>query len=540
MDRQSGMVDFFTMEASEYLDRLDGLVTAPGIPSGEELQRLTRALRGAALMANQQPIAAVSGAFEYLSRAVREGRHAWDEGTRQLYVRTIDDLKLFVRRVREWSEADTARARDLAATLERAGGRPPASPRVSAAIAADAGTRAFVAREGAALASALARAAETLTRNPAIADVAQGVLQQVQPLRGLATLSEFPPLPDLLDGIDRAAALVARAGGNVPGAGGPLLDAAAKALTQATRDITTRGQAEPESVELRRFAAALRGALGFEPPDVPIEALYADDGPPIAEAAPQPSGPRLGEVELVSLGEHLKQIGAGVAAARSDAQRELRILALADPLRTLERGADERLRPAVEALGRAGRDIIAGGAVTRSAEQMGRLLQDAGLALASADAGRLGLLAGRLAEFGAPPAPPVPHHPAATPAAAVTLPDVEGETPDLAGSLMRYHRYVEVLGLGTPSLQELVGGTPAPAAAPPAAPVAPVVPVVPVAERLVSITDLCYSGRSALDRALSLREQAQALVAAGAPTGDVQELLEEVFDLIRLGTPDGR
>jgi hypothetical protein len=57
---------------------------------------------------------------------------------------------------------------------------------------------------------------------------------------------------------------------------------------------------------------------------------------------------------------------------------------------------------------------------------------------------------------------------------------------------------------------------------------------------LVSITDLCYSGRSALDRALSLREQAQALVAAGAPTGDVQELLEEVFDLIRLGTPDGR
>ncbi|HET7039473.1 MAG TPA: hypothetical protein VFH97_06270, partial [Gemmatimonadales bacterium] len=87
MDKQLGMAEFFAMEAGEYLDRLDGVVSQPGAPSGEELQRLTRALRGAALMANQQPIAAAAGAFEQVARALREGRRQWDEATRQLAIR---------------------------------------------------------------------------------------------------------------------------------------------------------------------------------------------------------------------------------------------------------------------------------------------------------------------------------------------------------------------------------------------------------------------------------------------------------------------
>jgi hypothetical protein len=49
---------------------------------------------------------------------------------------------------------------------------------------------------------------------------------------------------------------------------------------------------------------------------------------------------------------------------------------------------------------------------------------------------------------------------------------------------------------------------------------------------------LCYSGKNALARALSLRERLAQLVAAGAPAADVQEVLEEVFDLVRLGAPD--
>jgi chemotaxis protein histidine kinase CheA len=586
MDRQYGMADFFAMEAGEYLERLDGLVSAPHPPSGEDLQRLTRALRGAALMANQQPIAAAAGAFERLARAVREGRHSWDEGTRQLAIRAVDDLRVFVRHAREWSDADTTRARELAATLERVGGREVSSPRQSASVSPDAGTRAFVAREGAALASSLARVAEAVGRNPVLTDPVEALLRQMQPLRGLATLTEYPPLPDLLDAIERAAGLVARSGGTLA-APGRLLATAAEALTHATRNITTRGKADPDAAEVHGFAATLRTALGFDRPDVPIEQLYTPDGPSIVERGVQPVGPRLGKVELTALGENLKQVGIGIASAGSNAQRELRALALVDPLRALEDGAADDLQPPIRAFARACRDAIAGDVVTRSWEPLGHAVQEAGVAVAAGRPEALQRITAQIAKLGgavvearpqpaqaapapapqpaprpAPPAAAGAPAPAPAPAPAARAPaparppapaaaaEPENETPDLVGSLMRYRRLLATVGLGIPSLEELLAGAPgdrvaAPAAsAPPvAAPPRPTPRVAPppapaVEAEPVAITTLCYAGKSALDRALSLRERVAALVASGAPAGDVQELLEEVFDLVRLGASD--
>lgn len=588
MDRQYGMADFFAMEAGEYLERLDGLVSAPEPPRGEDLQRLTRALRGAALMANQQPIAAAAAAFERLARAVREGQHAWDESTRQLAVRAVDDLKMFVRRAREWSDADTARAGELATTLERAGGREVRRPRVSAPVSPDAGTRAFVAREGAALASNLARVADAVGRNPVVTDPVEALLRQMQPLRGLATLTEYPPLPDLLAGIERAAALVARSAGTLA-APGKLLGTAAQALTNATRDITTRGEADPDAAEVRDFAAALRAALGFARPDVPIEDLYATGGPSIVEGGARPRGARLGEVELTALGEHLKQIGIGIASAGSHAQREIRVLALIDPLRALEDGVADDLQAPIRGFARACRDAIVGDVVTRSWEPLGHAVQEAGVAVAGGRHESLERLTAQLVKLAdaepedaprpapAAPAPPphaapvspVPAAPAAVSAppargaapaaprpATPAAPEPEIETPDLAGSLMRYHRLLTTVGLGTPSLEEFLGeaggarvslamvaptSSAAPAPAPPAAAPARAAPralVGTAGEELVSIATLCYSGKSALDRALSLRDRVSRLLATGAPAGDVQELLEEVFDLVRLGATD--
>ncbi len=549
MDRQYGMTDFFTMEATEYLERLDGLVSGPEAPSGEELQRLTRALRGAALMANHQPIAATAGSFEHLARAVREGRHAWDEGTRQLAIRTVDDLKMFVRRAREWSDADTLRARELAATLERAGGRAPAPPRVSASLTADAGTRAFVAREGAALASTLARVADAVRHNPAVTDPVQNLLRQMQPLRGLATLTEYPPLPDLFEGIDRAAALAARSAGALPDASA-LLDAAAGALTNATRDITTKGRADPDAVEVRRFAAALRTALGLHRPEVPIEALYArDDAAPVIEPAPVHSL-RLGQVELTSLGEHLKQVGVSVAAAGTLAQRELRILALVDPLRTLETGVPDEMQAAVRAFARSARDAIAQNTVLEHAESLGHAVQEAGIAVAGLSPKRLTLVteqvtrlllpveAPRVSETPRAVAVPAPVAAPAPPKAAAAAEDFERETPDLAGSMVRYERLVATHGWGTPSVAELIAGDGGAAVAAVATVAAAAPPPATPSVEIIPIEDLCYSGRAALERALGLRNQVRELIAAGAPTDVVQELLEEVFDLVRLGSAD--
>src|SRR2546427_111564 len=106
-----GMSDFFALEAGEYLERLDGLLAKGESPSADELVRLARALRGSALMANQPAIARAAAGLEALSRAVREGRRAWDAATRHLAVRGVDALKVFVRRAAR-ATARSGRARE--------------------------------------------------------------------------------------------------------------------------------------------------------------------------------------------------------------------------------------------------------------------------------------------------------------------------------------------------------------------------------------------------------------------------------------------
>src|SRR6266508_6324183 len=237
-----GMSDFFALEAGEYLDRLDAVLQGDVPPAAEEFVRLARALRGSALMASRQPIAHTASGLESLARAVREGRRAWDPGTKQIAIRAVDDLKIFVRRAASWTEADTAKAEALAAQLEQLAGRPSAQVRAAEALGLDAGARAFVAREGAAIASALDRAAQVLRSNPLAHDPLQHVLKALQPLRGLAAVNDLPPLPDLLEGIERAIAELSRSGIEPPANVADLFQAGATAIARGARDVAERGR----------------------------------------------------------------------------------------------------------------------------------------------------------------------------------------------------------------------------------------------------------------------------------------------------------
>src|SRR2546427_4718 len=236
------MSDFFALEAGEYLERLDGLLAQGDSPSADEIVRLARALRGSALMANQQAIARTAAGLEALARAVREGRRAWDPQTLQLGLRGVDDLKIFVRRAGTWTEADTAKAEALAQQLEQLAGRPSAQIRAVEALGLDAGARAFVAREGAAIAGALERAAQTLRANPLAHDPLQHVMRALQPLRGLAALTDLPPLPDLLEGIERAIGELSRSGIEPPANVADLFQAAAGAIARAAHEVAERGR----------------------------------------------------------------------------------------------------------------------------------------------------------------------------------------------------------------------------------------------------------------------------------------------------------
>src|SRR3954447_22820860 len=125
MTNPLGAADFFALEAGECLDRLEQLVTAGAAPQGEEFLRLARVLRGSALMASQSQIARAAAALEALARAYRDHRRPWDAAMQEQVAQSVEEFRLLVRKSREWTDADTARALRLGRSLETLTGSAP-------------------------------------------------------------------------------------------------------------------------------------------------------------------------------------------------------------------------------------------------------------------------------------------------------------------------------------------------------------------------------------------------------------------------------
>ena len=534
------MSDFFALEAGEYLERLDALLAVGDSPGADELVRLARALRGSALMANQHAIARTAAALEALARAVREGRRAWDPQTKQLAVRGVDDLKIFVRRAPTWSDADTAKAEALSQELEQLAGRPSAQVRAAEALGLDAGARAFVAREGAAIASALDRAAQALRANPLAHDPLQHVLRALQPLRGLAAMNDLPPLPDLLEGIERAIAELSRAGIDPPANVGELFQAGATAIARAAREVAELGRPDPEGPDFRQFAAQLVRFLQSEPDVVSIGTLYYGDSGPhiVSRGIPAARPSTLGRLELVSHGDHLRQAADSLERAPSATQRELRAHTLGTTFRALANAGGGVLADRVAQFAIAAREAVASGVAVTSPAAVAAELRRAGDVLARSAGGDEEALAAELDAVTAairavqpdapPPAPrpmpPSPPPPRPAPPADAPVP----ETADLVGSWTAYQRLAGG-GIGAASLDELLAGGPR-AAAP-----VPPSPPSPLAEpAVVDVGSLLYRGDRALARAQELR--AAAKQASGE---SLRAFVEEVCDLVALALEPG-
>src|SRR5881296_2519184 len=545
-----GMSDFFALEAGEYLERLDGMLAKGDSPSADEIVRLARALRGSALMANQPAIARAAAGLEVLARAVREGRRAWDPQTQQLALRAVDDLKIFVRRAGSWTDADTAKAEALAVELEQVAGRPSAQIRAVEALGLDAGARAFVAREGAAIAGALERAAQALRANPRAHDPLQHVMRALQPLRGLAALADLPSLPDLLEGIERAIAELSRSGLEPPTNVAELFQTAAGAIARAAREVAERGRPDPEGADFRQFAGLLVRFMESEPDAVSIGSLYYSDSGPhiVSRGVPAARPSTLGKLELVSHGEHLRQAADSLERAPSATQRELRAHTLGTTFRALANAGGGVLADRVAQFAIAGREAVASGIAVSSAAAFAAELRRAGDLLVRSGTGDEEALATELDALtaalraiqpGAAPAPaprPAPaSRPTPPPAAAPVVPGVKAapaprvepampETPDLVGSWSAYQRLSEG-GIGSASLAELIAGVEgAPAAPAPGSPLA-----AAAAPAAVDVRALLYRGDRALQRAQELR------AAAKRASGDeLRALVDEVCDLVAL------
>lgn len=585
------MADFFALEAGEYLERLDALLSPEGAPAVDEFVRLSRALRGSALMASQTPIARAAAGLESLARSLREGRRGWDPGSRQVAVRAVDDLKILVRRVAAWGDGDSAKAEALARDLEQLSGRPSAAVRSAEAMGLDAGARAFVAREGAAIASALDRAATAMRAGTPARDPLQHVLRTLQPLRGLAALNDLPPLPDVLEGIERAVTETMRSPPGGPAAAAEFFQSAATAIAQAAREVAERGRPDAEGPAVRAFAVHLARHVEREPAVVPITDLYFDDaGPHIlqrgagaAQAAP------LSRVELVSHGEHLRLAADAIERAPSATQRELRVHTLAGTFRALAVAGEGPLPASLGRFVDAAREAVALGHAVRDPARFAAALRRASELLAesgAADDTRLAIglveVATTLHSLAAAPSPPPPSAPVPFPAGGVpelgdfaelevfaeleapeppVLPiealapspprpskspmpplvltemsEVPAETPDIVGSWLVYERMVAD-GVGPASL-DLLLGEPAAVAAVAIAEPEPVPaaarPPQPAEPPLVEVKSLLYRGQRALARAQELRELAKRTAPEALPA-----LFDEVCDLVVLALEPG-
>jgi len=564
MTNPLGTADFFALEAGECLDRLDTLVNNETPPPGDEFLRMARVLRGSALMAGQTQIARAAAGLETLARAHRDHRRNWDAATREHVAQAVEEFRLLVRRSREWNESDTSRAARLGRGLEALTGRPtaelPNRGGEAERLELHTGVRAFVAREGALIASALDRAARALRATPGDREPLYNVIRRMQSLRGLAELSELAPLPEILDGIELAVGDLTRLFAPPPGVD-EVMDAAAQALTRISRDVAERGRPDAEAPEARRFTELLLRAFAVERDVVPIESLYfAGDAQPISHPASQPqfaSPDPLGPLELVSHGEHLCQSADLIAGARSTTERDLRLYHLLGALRSAASPTADPVAGALGIFARSAQEALAAGVASRAVEGLVSRLREAGELLRGVgEADDRMLLSRRLLDVAhrvdglraaaESPEQPVPIESLAFEAEPEVVP-VESLAPDTAvplepaapagtsgpsggfeASFLTFDRLVRERAPTTASLDALLVGAGGSRTAAPT-------PAAPVVETpAVAIGTLCYRGQAALERANAVRQQIAVELTRDPNLESLQPLLQELLDLVPL------
>jgi HPt (histidine-containing phosphotransfer) domain-containing protein len=339
MSASVGVVDFFVLEAGEYIEQLDTVLGAAG-ESGPEIQplaRAARALRGSATMARQQGISDLAAALERVARALSSpSTLTWNAGVSAALVATVDDLRLLLRNVRSWSPADDARVRGRTAELHRLV-PPPATTTTPPAQPLASGSAFLAGAIG-----ELARAIDAYLSAPS-PDTITAVAACVRGLRGVADLRDLPPLPEVLEGVEHALKpLQLRSAAPASAKQIALFSAATFVLRRAAGDIAARGRPDSELPELAIFtsaAAALDDDEATADQILPIARLFhGDAGPHVIQTAANPptTAAERFRLELVSQAEHLRRVIAEARARRSAEQveRVLRDLRLA--LRAME------------------------------------------------------------------------------------------------------------------------------------------------------------------------------------------------------------
>ena len=536
-----GLLDFYILEAGEYVDQLDALVSAAVQAPPESTPFITaaRALRGSSTMAKLLRMAELAGSVERLGRGLRDGSVRWNTEVRSALVAAIDDVRILLRTVRGWSAAEeqraAARIAELRSCVPEGDAATTASTPISAAV-----SPAFFASEVEAVAAAL----DTYVGAPTERSSLDEALGRVRALRGIAALKDLPPLADVADALETAAKTTMVGGRTLSPQHAELYDASAHALRRAARELRTTGRPDATAPEVRRFAAAalaLQQQARDEEQVVPVSSLFfGDAGPHIvsrADRSPATLESRF-RSEVTPLAEHLRRLVGDAKTAATPVSRER----ISHELR----GALRVVRWTIESFGEANASRFFASAaaepnildpiVLSSIDAAGTLVASPAIPLANL-AARLGELdrvntvdRGIAAGFG--PLDP-PQRPAApTPVARASSASTPGARParrtpvrtDVpvarkAPATPTGAELTQFLQSGIASFNEL-DRTPLAS------------PALLDDATLVSIDDLLYRGRAALARAIEVRD----LIRLSG--GNTDEALAELFDLLDLAAVD--
>lgn len=563
-----GFLDFFVLEASDYIEQLDALLQSAGdSPDADSLQRVARALRGSATMAKLPAFAEMAAGVERVGRALREGALRWDPALRGALVAAVDEGKILLRNVRAWSPSDDARARARADELVRFAPLRPATPLAGPTTT---GHDSYLATEAANIGAGL----ELLATRPSDRDAAGNVLRRVRALRGIASVKDHPSLAEVLEAAESAAHTLELGEPTLGPERIALLHAAATVLRSIAAAIRAGKGLDPASPDLSRFNSALDAMQARETDAdrvVPIaELFFADGAPNVVETAPNPptSPAERFRLEVVSQGEHLQRLVADARGARDELARERVRRGLRQALRSLRLASESFGEHDVAEFVASHNEAVVrldAGALASLGEVATLLAQPGG----AADSLRTRLHALQAARGGTPPstpqprpasapaAPAPPPHPVSRPApmpAPVIHTPAPAMTPVTATqtvalpSVAPQHRDRPAAAAVATAATDVARRASAPAAGPPALgdlldrgirnlgdlPRTPLsAPVTLPEQPPVPIGVLLYRGRAAIERARELRDRARAANA----TLDA-ETVNELFDLIDLALAD--
>jgi chemotaxis protein histidine kinase CheA len=538
MTQFTGPLEFFIVEATEYVESLDALLgtASRSGPDPERFGKAARGLRGSATMARQYGIADLANALERGARALREGRLRWDPAIHAAFVSAVDDLRILLRAVRSWGMREEERVLHRLAELDRIvpaleGTTTRITPRTSSAGIA------FLSKQTADLSEAIAG----FRQSPSDQARLDALLDRARSLRGVATLRDLPPLSEVVDAIDDLGKTISLAARPVTAGQLALFDAAGSVLELASREIAAGGRPDSSGTAVQRFSQA-RSALARRDDAldriVPIGDLFASGTVGIIHASTHPptSAAQRFRLEVVSQAEHLRRVIAdarlpGDPGSDERIQRELNA-ALQSLLESAESFGERRVASfvgawrdrvlrkeprAISAVDEAA-TLLADASCTpeRLTEGLERLLPDASretrppvTPLASTPVSTTPV-ASRAAVPGE-----TARAPSITPASAPAAPPRERKRRTPSGRELH-----DALAVGLNGFAEL-GSAPLGAA-----------PPLPE-EVVVPIEHLLYRGRAALERARSLREELRR--AGGHPS---QATLEELYDLIELASTE--